>query len=145
MHVRGGWAVLVESGFGLEPLAGEAEVGVVSGRCPHAAEGEVAGLPDHRAQIIRRKHRPPDVVGPDKIHLPRFNDGHNHPIRPDIFADQRAGAEAFVVVIFRNPVARRVMQGMYRLARLGQPPNDLLAKEIIFIFGLNHPVDRKEG
>ncbi len=56
--------VLVQAGFALEPLAGEAQVAVWPRGRVHAAERQICRLPDLYAGIVRRKNRAADVVGP---------------------------------------------------------------------------------
>ncbi len=53
----------MQAAFGLEPLPGEAGGGQRPGRGMHPAKGRVDRRPDLGPRSIRRKHRPPDVVG----------------------------------------------------------------------------------
>ena len=68
--------VLVEAGFGLEPLAGEAGGDGGSGGGADAAEGEVACGPDFRAACVGAEDGAPDVVGADEGCDAAFDDGH---------------------------------------------------------------------
>ena len=85
----------MQAGHGLEPLAGEAQVRVGTGGGLHAAERQIAGLPDHRARAIGRKHRPPDLIGAHEVKRAVLVDSNNCSIRPDVFADRGNGAELF--------------------------------------------------
>ncbi len=131
--------VLVQAGFGLEPLAGEAQRGVGAGGCVHATEGEVGGIPHLHPRIVCRKDGPPNVVGADKVQRAVLDHADDHRVRPDVFADQRAGAGRRIVVVLRDPVAKRVIHRMDRLSRLRQMADQLLAKGILGILRLGHP------
>lgn len=66
-----------------------------------------------------------------------------HPGQPDIFPQQGRGAGRRIPVVFRQPVALRVMHRMDGLPGLRQTAHHLLAKGVVDIFGLHHTVDEK--
>ncbi len=82
------------------------------------------------------------MVGADVVDLPALHNRHDHPVQPDIFADQRRAGHRAVIVIFRDPVALGVMHRVDRLPGLGQTPNDLLAQGVVFKHGLYHTRER---
>ena len=65
---------------------------------------QVAGFPDFDPTGIGREHGPSDVVGADEVELACFHNPHDLLVCPDVFADQRAGAGAFIIVVFGDPV-----------------------------------------
>jgi len=67
------------------------------------------------------------MIGAHEIERPVLKHPNNRAIRPDILADQAAGACALVIEILRNAVAIHVMDGMDRLARLLEPPEALIS------------------
>ena len=74
------------------------------------------------------KDWPADMVGPDEEKLPAFDHAHGLPRRPDVFADQRRDPCRRGEQVFGNPLARRVVHGMYLVAREQKPPHHLLAR-----------------
>ena len=83
--------VLVQAGLALKPLAGEAEVWIGAGGGLDPAEGQIGRLPDLCPAAVRRKHRPPDMIGAHEVERPVLKHPNNRAIRPDILADQAAG------------------------------------------------------
>ncbi len=67
----------MQAAFGLEPLAGEAQVDVAGGDM-HSAEGEVARLPDLDAEVVGGEHGSADMVGADVVNLPALDDGEGN-------------------------------------------------------------------
>ncbi len=63
----------MQAALGLEPLPGEPVGGQAAGRCMNPAKGRVDRRPDLGPRRIRRKHRPPDVIGADVIHHPALD------------------------------------------------------------------------
>ena len=102
-------------------------VGPGGGRAAERSDRMIACASHHRPRVVRRKDRPPDMVGPHEEKLPAFDHAHGLPRRPDVFADQRGGPCRRVEAVFGNPVARRVVHGMDLLARGQKPPHHLLA------------------
>ena len=121
----------MEAGFALEPLAGETEGDTRSGRGFDLAEGCVAGLQDLGACAIGREDRAADMIGADEVDFVALDHGDGRALQPDIFAEERGGAVERVDLVFRDPVAVEIMDGMDRLGILGQAPDDLLAKRAL--------------
>jgi hypothetical protein len=100
--------VLVEAGFALEPLAGEAVGGEGAGGDMHAAKGLVGGGPDLRSGGVGREDGAIDVGGADEGDHSAFDDGDRVPAVPDIFADQRSGG----FVVLGDAAAVRIGDGV---------------------------------
>ncbi len=81
----------MQAAFGLEPLAWEAQVDAACGDMD-AAEGEIGGLPDLDAEVVRREDGSADVVGADIVDLPALHDRDRAALHPDVLADQRRGS-----------------------------------------------------
>jgi hypothetical protein len=79
--------VLVQACFGLEPLAGEAQVDGAAGGDPHPAEGEVAGGPDDGAVCVRRIRGPPYVVSAHIADHPALDHRDGRAVQPDILPE----------------------------------------------------------
>jgi hypothetical protein len=95
------YPVLVQAALAPESLAGEPCVDGRARHRTHAAEGRIARRPDLDPRGIRRKHRPPDVVGADEAGDATLDHRNRLPSQPDIFPDQRTCA----LIILRNPAA----------------------------------------
>ena len=57
-----------------------------------AAEGGVAGLPDHRAGGVGRHHRPVDVIDMEEVERAALDQRERTVAEPDILAHESAGA-----------------------------------------------------
>ncbi len=99
----------MEAGFGLEPLAGEAQVDCVARCCVDAAEGQVCGLPDFGACGVGREQGPSDVVGSDEVDLPGLDHGDGGHVHPDVFPQQGACPGCRIVFIFRDALTVQIM------------------------------------
>ena len=122
--------VLVQAGFGLEPLAGEAGGDGRSGGGSDAAEGEVACGPGFGAACVGAEDGPADVIRPDEGGDAAFDDGEGSAVKPDIFADQCPGG----LVVFGDPVALTVEDGVDG-DPTAQAADRLPAGEIVFVAG----------
>ena len=121
----------MQARFTLKPLPRKPRSRRRPGRDAHPAERQVGRRPDLGAGAVRRKHRPPDVVGADEADHPAFNHSNRRALQPDILPDQRPRR----LVVLRDPVAIRAVDRMYRDPLLRQPPDDLLAQLVVDIFG----------
>jgi hypothetical protein len=101
-------SVLVQAGFALEPLAGEAEGDGGADGGADLAKGEVAGGPGLHTAGIRRKDRSADVVHPDEVDDPALDHRQRLAVQPDRCPDQRAGR----LIVFRDAVAVAVEHRM---------------------------------
>ena len=67
-------------------------MGPGGGRAAERSDRMIACASHHRPRVVRRKDRPPDMVGPHEEKLPAFDHAHGLPRRPDVVADQRGCA-----------------------------------------------------
>ena len=127
--------VVMQAGFELEPLAGEAQVERQrAGQRLHGAPGLVLGLPHQRLGRVRHANRPVQVIRVDVVGRGRRVDAiHNRdrPVdlgarggrrrdfrlgQPDVLAHRRAGR-----VEFGDDVAATVVDGISSILLVQKP------------------------
>ena len=134
--------VLVQAGFALEPLAGEAQGDRGARGGADFSKREVCRGPGLGAGSVRRKDRSADVVDADEVHHPALDHRNGLAVQPDIFPDQRAGS----LVVFGDAVAVAVEHRMdlHRHGR-GQRPHHLAVCEVVLVASLQHTADPVPG
>ena len=130
----------MEAGFGLEPLAGEAQVDGGAGGGSDAAEGEVACGPDLGAARVGSEDGAADMIRPYKRRHAAFDHREGGATHPDIFADQRAGG----FVVFGDAVSGGVEHRMDGDAAR-QRSDRLPPGEVVFVAGFQNPADGEFG
>ena len=131
----------MQAALRLEPLAGEAQREGGAGGGGDAAERRITGRPDLRPCRVGGEHGPPDVVDAHEIHRAVLDHRDGGQPVPDVFAKEVAGA----LIIFGDPVAAGVKDGVDRLGRRGQRPPRLPTGEVVSILTLQDGDDEVFG